>query len=40
MSENILHLFDEKCYLQANSDVKAAVKAGQFSSGREHYLKF
>lgn len=38
--ENALDLFDEKYYLLANSDVKAAVDAGQFSSGREHYLKF
>jgi predicted SAM-dependent methyltransferase len=38
--ENVLHLFDEKCYLLANSDVKRAVGAGQFSSGRDHYLKF
>ena len=38
--ENILYLFREKCYLAANSDVKMAVEAGQFVSGREHYLKF
>jgi predicted SAM-dependent methyltransferase len=38
--ESVLHLFDEKSYLQANVDVRAAVEARQFSSGKEHYLKF
>jgi hypothetical protein len=38
--ENVLHLFDEKYYLLANLDVKAAVEAGKFSSGIEHYSKF
>lgn len=32
--------FDEERYLAANPDVAAAVKAGQFASGREHYETF
>ncbi len=33
-------LFNEQAYLRANPDVGAAVAAGQFSSGRDHYLHF
>lgn len=31
--------FDEDCYLSENPDVAAAVKAGNFQSGFEHYSK-
>lgn len=33
-------IFDEQFYLANNSDVKAAVQAGQFKSGREHFEKY
>jgi hypothetical protein len=33
-------IFDEQFYLATNLDVQAAVKAGTFSSGREHFEKF
>ncbi|OKH38076.1 hypothetical protein NIES2119_10975 [[Phormidium ambiguum] IAM M-71] len=33
-------IFDEQFYLANNPDVQAAVKAGTFSSGREHFEKF
>lgn len=32
--------FDEHAYLAANPDVAAAVKAGDFRSGEEHYKKY
>jgi len=32
--------FDEAKYLAANPDVDAAVSAGRFESGYDHYLKF
>ncbi len=32
--------FDEALYLRLNPDVLAAVKAGSFSSGREHYERY
>ncbi len=32
--------FDEASYLRANPDVAAAVQAGQFKSGRQHYDKY
>jgi lipopolysaccharide biosynthesis protein len=38
ISEKIEH-FDEKYYLSNNADVAAAVKRGEFKSGREHYLR-
>jgi SAM-dependent methyltransferase len=30
-------IFDEEAYLLANPDVAAAVRAGQFASGRQHF---
>lgn len=36
---DLLNDFDEKNYLDANPDVKEAVIQGNFSSGRDHYLK-
>ena len=38
--ENELNLFNEKCYLQANPDVLAAVEARQISSGMKHFQKY
>lgn len=35
-----LAIFDEQFYLANNPDVQAAVQAGKFSSGREHFEKF
>jgi len=32
--------FDEACYLRANPDVAAAVRAHQFESGRQHFEAF
>lgn len=32
--------FDEQYYLAQNPDVAAAVKAGQFASGQEHYNQY
>ena len=32
--------FDEASYLRANPDVAAAVQAGQFKSGWQHYEKY
>ena len=32
--------FSEKSYLESNADVAAAVKAGQFTLGWEHYEKY
>ena len=32
--------FDERGYLQANPDVAAAVRSGNFSSGLEHFQKY
>lgn len=32
-------IFDEQFYLANNPDVKTAVQAGKFSSGREHFEK-
>jgi SAM-dependent methyltransferase len=32
--------FDEACYLRANPDVAAAVRARQFNSGRQHFEVF
>lgn len=32
--------FDEPAYLEANTDVAAAVDAGDFASGYEHWVKF
>jgi hypothetical protein len=32
--------FEEKTYLDANPDVKAAVRAGEVKSGRSHYVGF
>lgn len=32
--------FDEQAYLTQNPDVAAAIKAGQFKTGREHYDAF
>lgn len=32
--------FDEAAYLQANPDVAAAVKAGTFKNGKEHFDKY
>jgi FKBP-type peptidyl-prolyl cis-trans isomerase len=33
-------LFDEHYYLMANPDVAAAVAAGKFASGYDHYIQF
>jgi hypothetical protein len=33
-------IFDENYYLANNSDVKSAVDAGTFSSGRQHFEQF
>ena len=33
-------LFDEAVYLADNADVAAAVQAGTFSNGLEHYRQF
>lgn len=33
-------LFDEQFYLESYSDVEAAVAAGQFSSGRQHFEEY
>lgn len=33
-------IFDENYYLANNSDVKAAVDAGTFSSGRQHFEQY
>ena len=38
--EDVLHLFNENAYLNANIDVRVAVEARQFSSGREHFKKY
>lgn len=38
--ESLLSEFDEEYYISRNSDVAAAVLSGQFSSGRDHFLKF
>ena len=35
-----LNLFNEAYYLQANPDVAAAVAAGQFDSGLDHFIHF
>jgi hypothetical protein len=35
-----LEEFDEKAYLEANPDVKAAVRTGEVKSGRSHYVGF
>ena len=32
--------FDEHSYIEANFDVAAAVDAGQFSSGFEHFIRY
>lgn len=39
-AEASLDNFEEQGYLQANPDVAAAVRAGQFASGREHFDRF
>jgi len=31
--------FEEEGYLRANPDVASAVKAGQFISGRDHFVR-
>jgi hypothetical protein len=33
-------LFDEHYYLETNPDVAAAVKAGEFATGYDHYIEF
>lgn len=33
-------LFDEHYYLQQNPDVAAAVKAGEFATGYDHYIQY
>jgi len=38
--DSVLDNFSEVEYLQKNPDVAAAVKAGSFSSGLDHYTKF
>jgi Ca2+-binding RTX toxin-like protein len=38
--DSVLDNFSEVEYVQKNPDVAAAVKAGSFSSGLEHYTKF
>jgi len=34
------HPFCESEYLEMNADVRAAVRAGQFTSGRDHFVRF
>ncbi|WP_333426331.1 hypothetical protein [Microcoleus sp. F4-D5] len=38
--DSVLDNFSEVEYLQKNPDVAAAVNAGSFSSGLDHYTKF
>jgi hypothetical protein len=38
--DSVLDNFSEVEYLQKNPDIAAAVKAGSFSSGLDHYTKF
>ncbi len=37
--DRIAPLFDETFYLAAHADVRAAVEAGGYGSGREHYVE-
>lgn len=40
MSLSIGDLFDERFYLNQNSDVAAAIARGEFSGGLDHFLRF
>ena len=37
--EAYLHFYDEEFYLAAQPDIKAAVEAGHFPSGLQHYIE-
>ena len=40
VDSKLLNIFDEKCYVEENIDVKDSISKNLFSSGYEHYIKY